>query len=146
MNESHSVIFTIPDPSISTPTWAKGFPNDRALLELVTSASICCSAHAGNDDVIRQTLSAAKTAGVVVGAHPGYRDREGFGRRDQHLPFGEVHDLIVGQFDHLKSMADNVDLEVTFMKPHGALYNQAQRDSDLAFAVVAARRRLVCYR
>ena len=79
----------------------EGFPNDRALLELVTSASVCCGAHAGSDDVIRQTLSAARHRGVVVGAHPGYRDREGFGRRDQHLSLDEVHDLIVAQVDHL---------------------------------------------
>jgi 5-oxoprolinase (ATP-hydrolysing) subunit A len=116
----------------------EGFPNDRALLELVTSASICCGAHAGSDDVIRQTLSAAKISGVVVGAHPGYADREGFGRRDQHLRFGELHDLIVGQVDHLRSIAATLDLEVAFIKPHGALYNQAQRDSDLATAVVVA--------
>ena len=54
----------------------EGFPNDRALLELVTSASICCGAHAGSPEVIRQTLLDAAARGVVVGAHPGYPDRE----------------------------------------------------------------------
>ena len=116
----------------------EGFPNDRALLELVTSASVCCNAHAGNDDVIRETLLAAKQAGVAVGAHPGYRDREGFGRRDQHLTRNEVLILICEQLEYLQSMADAIDLEVAFLKPHGALYNQAQRERDIADAVIFA--------
>ena len=72
----------------------EGFPNDRRLLELVTSASICCGAHAGSRDVIRQTLRDASACGVVVGAHPGYHDREGFGRRDQKLTRSRVLGII----------------------------------------------------
>lgn len=116
----------------------EGFPNDRALLELVTSASVCCKAHAGSDEVIRQTLAAAKQLGVAVGAHPGYRDREGFGRRDQHLTRNEVLILICEQIEYLQSMAETVGLEVAFLKPHGALYNQAQREKHIAAAVIFA--------
>ena len=63
----------------------EGFTNDRALLELVTSASICCGAHAGSPAAIRETLRDAAARGVCIGAHPGYPDRENFGRREQRL-------------------------------------------------------------
>jgi 5-oxoprolinase (ATP-hydrolysing) subunit A len=116
----------------------EGFPNDRALLELVTSASVCCNAHAGSDEVIRATLTAAKQAGVAVGAHPGYRDRDGFGRRDQNLGRNETVVLICEQIEYLSSVAEAIGLEVRFLKPHGALYNQAQREKDVAAAVVFA--------
>jgi 5-oxoprolinase (ATP-hydrolysing) subunit A len=116
----------------------EGFPNDQALLELVTSASICCNAHAGNVDVIRQTMGEAAARGVVVGAHPGYADREGFGRRDQHLTREEIRDLLIAQIRQLESMAEAFDIRVAFLKPHGALYNQAQREQDVAIAVVSA--------
>ena len=116
----------------------EGFPNDRALLELVTSASICCNAHAGSVDVIRQTLDAAARRGVVVGAHPGYPDREGFGRRDQHLTTEQVLDLILAQVRALQNLAETFDIEIAFLKPHGALYNQAQREQHVASAVVSA--------
>jgi UPF0271 protein len=116
----------------------EGFPNDRALLELVTSASVCCNAHAGSEEVIRATLVAAKQSGVVVGAHPGYRDREGFGRRDQQLTRNEILILICEQIEQLTNIADTVELEIAFLKPHGALYNQAQREQDIAAPIVFA--------
>ena len=116
----------------------EGFPDDRALLELVSSASLCCNAHAGSDDVIRQTLADAKLLGVAVGAHPGYRDREAFGRRDQHLTRNETLILLCEQIEHLEDLAEGLDVEVRFLKPHGALYNQAQSDKDIASAVIFA--------
>jgi 5-oxoprolinase (ATP-hydrolysing) subunit A len=116
----------------------EGFPNDRQLLELVTSASICCGAHAGSREVIRQTLRDASARGVVVGAHPGYHDREGFGRRDQELTRSQVVDLISFQLDVLLNLADETGVDVVFLKPHGALYNQAQRQVDVGVPVVMA--------
>ena len=110
----------------------EGFPNDRALLELVSSASVCCGAHAGSPEVIRQTLRDAKDLGVVVGAHPGYRDREGFGRREQSLTIQQLFDLVKAQLDLLTELAGEADVNVAFLKPHGALYNQAQREQDAA--------------
>ena len=77
----------------------------------MTSASICCGAHAGSRDVIRQTLRDAAACGVVVGAHPGYPDREGFGRRDQNLPRNEVVDLIRGQVSELIGLAEELDVD-----------------------------------
>jgi 5-oxoprolinase (ATP-hydrolysing) subunit A len=116
----------------------EGFPNDRAVLELVTSASICCNEHAGSVDAIRRTLALAAGRGVVVGAHPGYRDRDGFGRREQALSETEVRQLILDQLGFIHSLADQAGLAVQFVKPHGALYNQAQRDPEIAQGVVAA--------
>ncbi len=116
----------------------EGFPNDRKLLELVTSASICCGAHAASPDVIRQTLRDAAACQVVVGAHPGYQDREGFGRRDQKLPRDDVAALIRVQVHQLIDLAAEMNIEVAYIKPHGALYNQAQWQADVAVPVVVA--------
>jgi 5-oxoprolinase (ATP-hydrolysing) subunit A len=116
----------------------EGFPNDRALLALVTSASICCGAHAGSQDGIRQTLREASACGVIVGAHPGYPDREGFGRRDREMTWKEARDLIREQLGVLDRLAADVGVTVQFLKPHGALYNQAQRQDEIARGVVAA--------
>jgi 5-oxoprolinase (ATP-hydrolysing) subunit A len=120
----------------------EGFPNDRALLELVTSASICCGAHAGTPHLIRQTLRDAAARGVLIGAHPGYPDREGFGRRDQKLGASELIDLITAQIEALVSLAAQEGATVRYLKPHGALYNQAQREPHVARAVVESVRAL----
>lgn len=114
----------------------EGFPNDRVLLGLVTSASICCGAHAGSPDVIRRTLLDARDCGVVVGAHPGFDDREGFGRRERSLTAKQVTDLVKNQVGGLIAMAKELGLEVKYVKPHGALYNQAQREPEIAEGVV----------
>jgi len=116
----------------------EGFPNDRRLLELVTSASICCGAHAGSPEVIRQTLRDASACGVMVGAHPGYHDREGFGRRDQTSSRSRLLGLITIQLSNLKRLAEELNVDVVYVKPHGALYNQAQRQLDVAEPVIVA--------
>ncbi len=116
----------------------EGFPNDEALLALVTSASICCNVHAGSPEVIRRTLRQAAARGVVVGAHPGYRDREGFGRREQDMTWKQVRALILYQLGVIDTLAAEAGLKVRFLKPHGALYNQAQRQSEIALGVIAA--------
>jgi 5-oxoprolinase (ATP-hydrolysing) subunit A len=118
----------------------EGFENDRALLELVTSASICCGAHAGNPQAIRDTLRDAVAQGVCIGAHPGYADREGFGRREQKLTTLEAVNLISAQLNALMALAAEVDAEVSYLKPHGALYNQAGREPEIARAIVTAAR------
>ena len=119
----------------------EGFANDRALLELVTSASICCGAHAGSPLVIRETLREAAARGVLIGAHPGYADREGFGRRDQELSTLDAIDLITSQIGVLVNLAAEVGASVRYLKPHGALYNQAQREPQVARAVVATAKK-----
>jgi UPF0271 protein len=116
----------------------EGFPDDRALLDLVTSASICCGAHAGSRDAIRRTLADGAERSVVIGAHPGYPDRESFGRREQDIDAGAIRRLIVEQCATLSELAAEAGASIRFLKPHGALYNQAQRDEEIARGVVAA--------
>jgi UPF0271 protein len=120
----------------------EGFPFDETLLGLVTSASIACGAHAGDRETIVRTLRVAKRLRVVAGAHPGFADREGFGRREQRASAAEVTDLILAQFENLKSLALEAGVVIRFVKPHGALYNQAQRDPEIAAGVVAAMEHL----
>jgi UPF0271 protein len=116
----------------------EGCPNDRVLLQWVTSASICCGFHAGSPEAIQQTLRDAGAGGVVVGAHPGYPDRECFGRREQAISSKAVRQLITDQVAAFKTMAAEAGVAVRFLKPHGALYNQAQRQAEVAHGVVAA--------
>ena len=120
----------------------EGCGNDRALLERISSASICCGAHAGDPATIRETLRAARDRGVAVGAHPGYPDREGFGRRERSVTAAEVENLILEQVARLRTLAGEEGLTIRFLKPHGALYNQAQRDGEVARGVLAAASRL----
>jgi 5-oxoprolinase (ATP-hydrolysing) subunit A len=116
----------------------EGLPNDRALLERVTSASICCGCHAGDFASIRETLLAAQEFGVSVGAHPGYPDREGFGRREREVSAEEVERLIRDQVIKLRELAGRDAIPIRFIKPHGALYNQAQHELEIAKGVIGA--------
>jgi 5-oxoprolinase (ATP-hydrolysing) subunit A len=116
----------------------EGFPNDIQLLELVTSASIACGAHAGSFETARATLLEARVRGVRVGAHPGYADREGFGRRPQSVSQNEVRALIEHQVQDLVERIGNSEIPVEFVKPHGALYNQAQKEDAVARGVIDA--------
>lgn len=116
----------------------EGSPNDLALLDRVSSASVCCGAHAGDRDAIRRTLRAAADRGVVVGAHPGYRDREGFGRREHDPSTEEVMLLVLDQVADLDRLGRDVGAPIRFVKPHGALYNQAQRQEPIARGLIRA--------
>jgi len=111
-------------------------------LQRVSSASICCGAHAGDPASIRQTLRSAADCAVVIGAHPGFADRQGFGRREQAVAAGAVQSLILEQVETLRTWACAVGLPVRFLKPHGALYNQAQSQEPVARGVLLAARRL----
>jgi UPF0271 protein len=116
----------------------EGFPNDASLLALVTSASIACGGHAGDRDTALATLERAQERGVVVGAHPSFFDREGFGRRARAASASEVQDLVLAQFAWLKALAAECGVAVRFVKPHGALYNQAQVEDEIARGIVLA--------
>jgi UPF0271 protein len=140
MNASSETCLAEPRPIDVNADLGEGFANDRPLLELVTSANICCGAHAGTPAAIRETLREAGALGVCIGAHPGYADRAGFGRRDQTLTTLEVVNLISTQLTDLMKLAAEVDARVRFLKPHGALYNQAQREPMVTRAVVTAAR------
>lgn len=116
----------------------EGFPNDAPLLSRVTSTSVCCGAYAGDEAGILQTLRLARVCGVAVGAHPGYPDRDHFGRREQVVTAAHVAALVQDQFHALAGLARQAGVVVGFVKPHGALYNQAQREAEIAEGVLDA--------
>ncbi len=120
----------------------EGFPHDASILQRVSSASIACGGHAGDPTTIRATLAEARRHGVLVGAHPGYADRAGFGRVEQPASTAEVERLIGSQVESLQKLAGGLDVAIAYVKPHGALYNQAQRDDEIARGVIAAVARL----
>jgi UPF0271 protein len=111
---------------------------DAELMPLVTSANVCCGLHAGGPGEIARTLVLAHRFGVRVGAHPGYADREHFGRRELALANQDLLALCVYQLGALDAMAESLGLGVHYVKPHGALYNQACRDRNVADLLVIA--------
>ena len=116
----------------------EGCSTDAELLPLVTSASIACGFHAGNPATMLATLAAAKRAGVAVGAHPGFEDRENFGRREITVSDDEVFALVAYQVGAFAALARAHDVHPQHVKPHGALYNMAARDRTLAGSIVRA--------
>src|SRR3954452_14600078 len=119
--------------------WTMG--QDEALIPLITSANVACGAHAGDPLVMARTVALAKRNGVAVGAHPGYPDRDGFGRRELDLSGEELEASILVQLGALWAIARADGIELCHVKPHGALYNRMARDIGLAETVVRAVRR-----
>ena len=111
---------------------------DAELMPLVTSANVSCGFHAGDATTARAAIALATAHGVQVGAHPGFPDREHFGRREQVMAEGDVYGLCVEQVAALASLASDVGAVLRYVKPHGALYNQACRDDPYARPVVRA--------
>ncbi len=113
-------------------------PDDLALLDVVTSANVCCGAYAGSEELMLDACERAAERGVVVGAQVGYPDREGFGRRPQEPTDDELVATLREQLDLLAEVADAVGTRVAYVKPHGALYNTVVHDERQAAAVVDA--------
>lgn len=112
--------------------------HDRRMMEFVTSVNVACGAHAGDPDTMRATVRSARDAGVSVGAHPGYADREGFGRRDVEAASEEIENLVLAQIGALAALARAEGMALGHVKPHGALYNRAGRDRRVADAIARA--------
>src|SRR4051794_27124091 len=102
----------------------EGYGNDAELLGLVSSANIACGFHAGDADTMRRTAEMAVEKNVAIGAHPGYRDRENFGRVEMQITPREVFDLILEQVGSMAEVAKAAGGSLEHVKPHGALYNQ----------------------
>jgi UPF0271 protein len=111
---------------------------DEELLSVVSSANIACGMHAGDPSVMRATVRAAKRAGVSIGAHPGFPDLAGFGRRDMRMSAREIEDAVIFQIAALAGVAAVEGVALAHVKPHGALYNMAVKDTAMADAIVAA--------
>jgi 5-oxoprolinase (ATP-hydrolysing) subunit A len=114
----------------------EGGTEDDALVHLVTSANIACGGHAGDEEMMRRSIHLAFAHGVHIGAHPGYEDRENFGRRAMTLPLEQVTALVRQQVTKLADFAVAAGTRLHHVKPHGALYHQAGRDAHLANALV----------
>src|SRR5437867_4116090 len=104
-----------------------------AIMPLVTSVNIACGGHAGNENTMRGTVELAMRYRVAIGAHPGYPDRERFGRVPMDIPARELTESVRRQVDTLIGIASRMGARVTHVKAHGALYNQGERDQALAF-------------
>ncbi len=112
--------------------------DDHGVLAHVTSANIACGAHAGDPGTMRTTVRLARDRGVAIGAHPGFSDLAGFGRREVGATTQEIEDLVAFQIGALVGIARTEGARVTHTKPHGALYNLAARDRAVADAIVRA--------
>lgn len=111
---------------------------DREILELVSSANISCAFHAGDPASVLQSIVEAKDRNVAVGAHPSFLDRENFGRTEIKLPPAEVFACVLYQLGAFSALATAAGVRMGHVKAHGALYNMAARNGDLASAIVEA--------
>ena len=115
----------------------EGFADDERLLDVVTSANVACGFHAGSAETMRMVCAAAAERGVAIGAHPSYRDREGFGRRALDVPAESLRDDVAEQLATLRARSRAEEGAcVTYVKPHGALYTRAIADGEVARAIV----------
>ena len=127
--------------------WPMG--NDAALMQHISSANIACGFHAGDPLIMQKTVALALAHGVAIGAHPGYPDLQGFGRRSLQLSPAEVHAQVLYQIGALQAIARAAGASLHHVKPHGALYNAAAKDRPLADAIAravqAADKQLILY-
>ena len=124
------------DMGESFGAWTMG--RDAELMDFVSSVNIACGFHAGDPSVMRRTVETAAEKGVAVGAHPGYPDLQGFGRRAMTFSPQEVFDMVLYQAAALKGICEASGTRLHHVKPHGALYNTAAKDRGLANAIARA--------
>jgi len=120
--------------------WPMG--DDERLVPLVSSVNIACGAHAGDPSTIARTVRLAIRHGVAIGAHPGYPDLAGFGRRDLDMAPDDLEASLIAQVGAVQAIARSEGGTVGHVKPHGALYNRAARDEALAATIARAIARL----
>ena len=109
---------------------------DRELMRFISSCSIACGGHAGSEHTMRRTAASALDAGLRIGAHPSYPDRENFGRQSMSISGSELSVAISELTAALKAIVTELGGELSFVKPHGALYNDMARDAELTSLVV----------
>lgn len=108
---------------------------DSEVIKFISSANIACGFHASDPVVMAETVKLAKETGVSVGAHPGFPDLVGFGRRNMNVSVKELKAMIQYQIGALKAFCDASGIKMNHVKPHGAMYNMAAKDSALALAI-----------
>jgi 5-oxoprolinase (ATP-hydrolysing) subunit A len=119
---------------------AEGVGDDAAMLRIVSSANLCCGAHAGGPDVLRATIRTAVAQGVTLGAHPGYADRADFGRSVVPMTDAAITRMVTGQLEDAAQAAADCGARLAYVKPHGALYNLAASTPGVAQAIAQAIR------
>jgi UPF0271 protein len=122
--------------------WTIGDGVDEELMPLISSANIATGFHAGDPNIMRRMVALARRHGVGIGAHPGFRDLVGFGRRHIHAPADELVNDMVYQLGALREFARLEGMQLQHIKPHGALYMHAARDEALSRALVTALRQI----
>ena len=118
----------------------EGCASDAELMNYVSSVNIACGYHAGDAETMRKTVETAVKKGVAIGAHPGYRDREGFGRRAMKMSPDEIFDIVTRQVVALRNICVETGRSLKHVKPHGGLYNQSAKDAETANAIAMAVR------
>ncbi len=116
----------------------EGFPTDREFIPLLTSANIACGAHAGDEKTMSEAVAIAQEHRIGIGAHPGFADRENFGRKEISLATSQITDLVLNQLIRLQKVCDEQQAEIRHLKLHGALYHLAARHQQIAESVVEA--------
>lgn len=116
----------------------EGLDNDALLMPYISSANIACGFHAGSGDTISRTIDLAVKHGVHVGAHPSFRDKENFGRREMQLSYDKIYALVMEQLIRVDLIAREKSVVMHHVKPHGALYNMAAKDPRLARTIATA--------
>ena len=116
----------------------EGLDNDESLMPYIDAANIACGYHAGDTDTIKKTIALAQKNKVQIGAHFSYADKENFGRKEMFLSNEVVYDMVSEQLLHFSSIAKEMGENITHVKPHGALYNQAAKNMELATTIATA--------
>jgi len=116
----------------------EGMANDAAIMPYITSANIACGFHAGNSDLIHYTIDLALKHKVHIGAHPSFRDKENFGRRELQMPLDKLYAIVIEQLIKIDLIAKQRGAIMHHVKPHGALYNMAAKDAKLAKTIAQA--------
>ena len=116
----------------------EGCGSDAELMRLISSANVACGYHAGDAETMKRTVDLALENGVAIGAHPGYPDRENFGRTAMNLAPREICSIVSDQLGTLTEIANRSGAKLAHVKPHGALYNQSARDAAIAAAIAEA--------
>jgi UPF0271 protein len=116
----------------------EGFENDEKLMPYISSANIACGFHAGNDFIMKRTIELCLENEVAIGAHPGFADKENFGRNELPLDYDGYYELVSDQLKIFQKHTNVFKTKIHHVKPHGALYNQAAKDKSIAFAIAKA--------
>lgn len=124
------------DMGESFGAWRMG--GDRELMNFVSSINVACGFHAGDASVMRETVQTAIEKGLAIGAHPGFPDLQGFGRREMKMSAREIYDIVLYQTAALKGICEARGARLHHVKPHGALYNLAAKNAETASAIAEA--------